>query len=437
MTRTPGLGPRFAAWRILHDVRHGVPFDLALRRAIQDLEPGDKRLAHELAAGVFRSRSALDLALKPAVERGLGSVRADTLDVLRLGAFQVIQLDRVPVHAAVQTSVAVARRLGGRRVAGFVNAVLRRVAEAAPRPEPTTDGADPVATLAVAHSHPEWLVGRWLARFGAEATERLLVWNNTTPSLVIQPARWSRARLEEALTERGIGFETARWDAGLVVQARRPVDLPGFHEGAFYVQDPAQRQVTRFFDLPPDQLIYDACAAPGGKSLALARTARFLVAADRQRPRARRLRENLARAGTGPAAVIVADATRPPLRSAPALVLDVPCLGTGTLARNPDARWRITEPALEHLVTQAAGFLETAADIVEPGGLLLFATCSLESEENEQQVDRFLAHDRRFRREPWSDAPPDTLTAQGDLMILPHIHGTDGAFAARLRRVAA
>ena len=127
MARVPGLAPRFAAWRVLHDVRHGVPFDVALRRAIQDLEPDDRRLAHELAAGVFRQRSHLDRSLGAAVERGLASVRADTLDVLRLGAFQLLHLDKVPSHAAVQTTVGVARRLGGRRIAGFVNAVLRRV----------------------------------------------------------------------------------------------------------------------------------------------------------------------------------------------------------------------------------------------------------------------------------------------------------------------
>jgi 16S rRNA (cytosine967-C5)-methyltransferase len=127
----PGLESRFAAWRILHDVRHGVPFDTALARAIKDLEPDDTRLAHELAAGVFRHRSELDRALEPAVARGIGSVRPDTLDLLRLGAFQLRSLDRVPAHAAVQTTVAVARRLGGARVAGFVNAVLRKLARGA------------------------------------------------------------------------------------------------------------------------------------------------------------------------------------------------------------------------------------------------------------------------------------------------------------------
>jgi 16S rRNA (cytosine967-C5)-methyltransferase len=134
---------------------------------------------------------------------------------------------------------------------------------------------------------------------------------------------------------------------------------------------------------------------------------------------------------------VLADAMRPPVREADAVVLDVPCLGTGTFARKPDARWRVTDAALQHLATQAAGFLEVAAEIVTPGGLLLFATCSLEPEENQHQIDGFLARDGRFRREPSAAVPDEFLTPSGDLMILPQRHGMDGAYAARLRRVAA
>jgi 16S rRNA (cytosine967-C5)-methyltransferase len=426
MGTIPGVAARFAAWRVLHDVRHGVPFEVAFGRVTRDLGEDDRRLAHELAAGVFRQRTDLDRALAPTIARGLDSVRNDPLDILRLGAFQLLHLDKVPRHAAVHTSVAVARRLGGPRLAGFVNAVLRRVAG------PVDD--ETAGDLATRHSHPGWLVERWRARYGDPETERLLEWNNRRPPLVLQPARDSHEQLRRRLTDAGIAVAAAPWGTGLVVDRQKPTLLPGFAEGAFVVQDPAQRLVARFLDPAPASLVYDPCAAPGGKALAIAPAVYRLIAADTRRGRLARLVANVARAGSANIAVIAADARRPPLRRADAVILDVPCLGTGTLARNPDARWRVSPEALERLVAQAAAFLDAQAQIVAPGGLLLFATCSLEPEENEAQIARFLNHHRQFRREPAATVPPELLTPQGDLVLLPHRHGTDGAYAARLRR---
>lgn len=439
-TRIPGLAPRFAAWRVLHDVRHGVPFDVALRRALQDLEPADRHLAQELAAGVFKSRVQLDARLAPAIQRGLHSVRADTLDVLRLGAFQLGHLDRVPAHAAVQTTAAVARRLGGRRVAGFVNAVLRRVAEPStavdrgPSPEP---GVPSPEALADRYSHPLWLTERWVRRFGPAEAERLLQWNNHRPELVLQPARWTLEQLEAALRDAGTETRRAPWDSGLVIARRSspPTALAGYHEGGFIVQDPAQALVLRFFAPPDGAVVYDACAAPGGKAIGLARTARLVVAGDRSSTRARRLATNLQRASPGPAHAVVADVRAPPVGLCDIVALDVPCLGTGVLARNPDARWRVTPEALSSLAAQARELLTAAAEVVRVGGRLLFATCSLEPEENEDQVEAFLARDPRFRREPANSVDSTLLTPAGDLLILPQRHGLDGAFAARLRKV--
>jgi 16S rRNA (cytosine967-C5)-methyltransferase len=217
--------------------------------------------------------------------------------------------------------------------------------------------------------------------------------------------------------------------------ASRPADLPGFAEGGFIIQDAAQALVVRFFDLPADAVGYDACAAPGGKSIAIGRLVRLVVAADRQLRRVRRLRENLARAGSGREFAVVADAAAPPVRPVDAVILDAPCLGTGVFARHPDARWRVRPEALERLVAEAGTMIRAVAETVRPGGLLCFSTCSLEPEENEVQIERFLQSDPRFRREP-GPASAELLTPAGDLMALPQRHGTDGAFAARLRRIA-
>ena len=451
---TPGLAPRAAAWRVLHDLQRGIPFDLARERALSQLPEIDRGLAHEIAAGVLRHRNALDAALTPHLKQGTGGVRSDLLEILRLGAYQLLFLERIPPHAAVDTAVTLGRRIGGASVGGFINAVLRKVAETGRTggrkdrraeaageehvPSSRLPDLPSAESLAAEYSHPEWLVTRWVARFGLAETERLVRANNARPPLVIQPARWSLEALTASLDAQSIPWHRAPFDAGLVVSERRPRELPGLATGAWYVQDPAQALVVRYASLPPGGIIFDACAAPGGKTIPLAVHARFLAAADLRPARARRLRKNLDRTGVERAAILVADAKNPPVRRLDAVVLDVPCLGTGTFARHPDARWRVTPDALGALVALGARLLRAQAEIVREGGLLVFSTCSLEPEENELQVEAFLAGDRRFRREPPPPEalPAELLTSAGDLFLLPHRHGTDGAYAARLRRVA-
>jgi 16S rRNA (cytosine967-C5)-methyltransferase len=326
--------------------------------------------------------------------------------------------------------------------------VLRKVAEqrqeaGGRRQEPAPDGSGPPssllpaalpADLAAIYSHPEWLVARWVARFGLDEAERLLAWNNTRPSLVLQPARWDEPAIIAALDRAEVRWAHAPFGAGIVVEATRPRDLPGFTAGAFHIQDPAQALAVRFFGLPERGTLFDACAAPGGKALGLSTPNRFVAAADLRLPRVLRLRGNLERAGRGPFATVVADAEHAPIRPVDAVLLDVPCLGTGTMVRNPDARWRVSAEALERLAAQGARLLQALAPTVRRGGMLCFATCSLEPEENESQVNAFLAEDPRFRREP-GDLAPELMTEAGDFMTLPQRHGMDGAYAARLRRV--
>ncbi len=426
-----GLAARRAALKVLAQVREGRPFDAALDRALKGLTPPDRRLAHEMAAGVLRRRGALDARLAPLVPRGWSKVAAELKDVLRLGAFQLIALDRVPAHAAVDTSVALAKAAGGVKAGGFVNAVLRHLDGAPPAPDPATS---PAERLAAAHSHPRWLVERWISRFGTEATGRLLRWNDTHPRLVLQPARAGLDALERRWRAAGIRVEPAPYGAGLVTDRRRPQDLPGFNEGAFIVQDPAQALVAWFADLPPGVTLYDASAAPGGKTLALGRAAGLVVAGDLSRPRARRLAENLRRAGSGREHAVVADVRHVPVRPVDAVLLDAPCLGTGSIARHPDARQRVCPEALATLARLQAELLDGAAQAVAPGGLLIYSTWSLEPEENERQVERLLAARPEFAREPSEMFPPALLSPEGDLMILPHRDRMDGAFAARLRR---
>jgi 16S rRNA (cytosine967-C5)-methyltransferase len=434
MIRTTGMESRRAALKILQQVRDGRTFESALDRGVGELLEPDRRLAHELAAGVLRQRSVLDQQLAPLISRGWTSVAAELQDILRLGAYQLTALQRVPPHAAVDTSVALAKDAGGARAAGFVNAVLRRLTRAAPATPPAA--ADHVTALATEYSHPLWLVRRWVAWFGEAETEGLLRWNNTRPRLVLQPARERLETLVGRWRAEGIEVEPAPYGAGLITSRSRPGDLPGYPEGHFIVQNPAQALLTQFAAPPAGAAVYDACAAPGGKTIALGRESGMLVAGEVSPARARRLAENVARAGSGREHVVVADGRRPPVRPVEAVLLDAPCLGTGTFARHPDARWRVTPEALARIERLQAELLESAAAVVAPGGLLVYSTCSLEPEENRMQVEQFLSAHSDFQRDPGTAIAAPLLTQEGDLMILPQRDWMDGAYAARLRRRA-
>ena len=428
---TAGLESRKAALNILEQVRGGKTFETALDRSVGKLTEQDRRLAHELAAGVLRQRTALDSQIAPLIPRGWSSVTPDLQDILRLGVYQLSDLDRVPDHAAVDTSVTLAKEASGARAAAFVNAVLRRVARGEMSEPQSRDTAE---RLAVEYSHPVWLIHRWIRTFGAVDAERLLQWNNSRPRLVLQAARRDLELLASEWRAAGMQVENAPHGAGLITNLSRPSDLPGFREGDFIVQDAAQALLIRFAAVPPGAVVFDVCAAPGGKTIALGRKAKRVIAGEVSRARAKRLVENVERAGSGSERVVVADGRNPPIRGADVVLVDAPCLGTGTFARHPDARWRVSAEGLASLEKLQAQLLEQAATVVAPGGLLVYSTCSLEPEENGAQVERFLLAHSNFQRERTGDVPDDLLSPEGDLTILPQNHGMDGAYAARLRR---
>ena len=413
---------------ILRAVARGVPFDQARDRAVSELEDRDRRLAHELAAGVLRRRAELD--------RALDLSRADPRlhDVLRLGAYQLRWLTRVPAHAAVSTSVELAREAAGEGASGYVNQALRRFEGS--DGEPASPDTGP--------THPGWLTSRWAARFGAADTGRLEEWNDGRPVLTIQPARWDEPRLEARLREAGLEVAAAPHGAGCRIlrgppgAALFPAEFPGFADGAFIVQDAAAQLVCRFAGVAPGSACYDGCAAPGGKAVTMERLGARVVAGDVRRERLVRLIENTRRAGVA-IRVLCADLFSAPFPndSWDAVVVDAPCTATGTMARHPDARWRITPEALGRAAVRQRRLLAAAARLVQPGGTLVYATCSLEPEENEAIVEDFLTQQPAFGRAPVSGSVPESaglVTPAGDLQTLPQRDGMDGAFAARLVR---
>jgi len=408
-------------------VRAGAPLDAARDRHLAGLAERDRRLAYELSAGVLRQQRELDNALD--LERADRRVH----DVLRLGAYQLRFLSRVPAHAAVSTSVELARDTAGEGSTGYVNQALRKLAGAGSRER----GA--------AQTHPDWLVARWTERFGSEQTDALIAWNDQRPPLIVQPARWSLEQVELAFAEARVEAKRAPLGAGLELvpapRSRLPAakDLPGFTEGAFIVQDPAHALVARYAAIQPGQLVYDACAAPGGKAVILETLGARVVAGDARSERLGRLRDTTRRAGVA-IRCLAADLETAPIRpgSVDAVLVDAPCSATGTMRRHPDARWRLYPAVFARSAQRQARLLEAAAPLVRPGGLLIYATCSLEPEENEQVVERFLNQHPDFARAPRGQAtiPAELLTAAGDFQSLPQRHGIGGAYAARLVRAS-
>jgi 16S rRNA (cytosine967-C5)-methyltransferase len=426
-TADRGFAARQATLLVLRAVRAHETFDAALAGATAALSDPDRRLVHEIAAGVLRGRDALDALLVPRVTGDWRRVSEDMRDVLRIGAYQIHHLTRVPVHAAVAATVEVAKRGHGARSAGFANAVLRRLAQdasqglsvAPPAPEATD-----ARTLARKYSHPAWLVGRWVARFGMERTEALLAHNAARSAVYLQPARWPIERMRDAFQAAAVAFTEVEGLPGVAVRGVRVHDLPGYDEGAFVVQDPAQALALEHITLPEGTLIWDACAAPGGKAARL-RTRGPVLASDPRRARLPRLVDTVHRAAPG-VWIVCADALAAPLRpdSLGAVLLDVPCSATGTIAKHPDARWHLSPRRIERLAQLQATLLDAVAAVVRPGGVLAYLTCSLEQEENGDQVNAFLTRHADYRR------------SVDDLFLFPPDRGTDGAFASRLERAA-
>lgn len=429
---------RDAALRALEAVRRGALGDVALERCISELSPEDRRLAHELVYGVLRLRGRLDYLLSELVRGGIGRLQPEVLDALRLGGYQLLELDRVPDYAAVSESVEATRRRAGEGAAALVNAVLRRLSrEANPERRFPRLEDDPVGHLSSWGSHPAWLVRRWLARWGPDEVARLVRHNNQRSSVyvtVLEPLdraveRLRRAGLEAREVERAprsLRIESADVERALTA-------IPAV------IQDPAAAMVAEYAAPPIGETTLDACAAPGGKAAVLAALGRSVVALDVSRTRLGKLVENRRRLGLGTLWPVLGDATNPPVARAHMVLLDVPCTGTGTLGRHPDGRWRLGVDDLEALVALQRRLLDAAAGLVVSGGWLVYATCSIEPEENEEQVAAFLGRHEGFRLDPprLSTASGEFLNERGELVVLPQRHGWDGAYAARFRRQAA
>ena len=446
--------PRAAALAVLDRLELGHQ---TLDRALDDrasatasLSRRDRALYNQLVFGVLRWRSRLDAVIAAHAKRPLNQITPTVGNILRIGLFQILLMDRIPASAAVNTAVALARRHAPPRSAGFVNAVLRNALRHPERSGLPDAHRSPTAYMAAAKSFPLWLITRWIDRFGIGATGRLCDAINAVPPITVRCNRLKNSPVEllDALTTQAERVEAVNGVPGAlnIIGPRLPIaKMSAFGEGRFTVQDGAAQLVSLFLAPQPGEAVWDACAGLGGKTTHLAQLMQNrgeLVATDNVPAKLAGLQKEAQRLGVGIIRTRLLDLSRLTADEAlprfDRILLDAPCTGLGVLRRNPDAKWSSQASDIARCARRQARLLERVAGLVKAGGLLVLAVCSMEPEENEQVIAQFLKKrpdfviDHPQSNEGQTVAP--YIDADGFLRTAPHTHGLDGFFAARLRR---
>lgn len=433
-----GVAPaRIAAYETIRAVSKGV-LDLphALARARQPLsDERDRALAGEIATGTLRWQAAFDHLAATLGHRRVERFDPEVLDVLRTAMFQLLHLDRVPASAVVSDAVSLTKKIRKTSAAPLVNAVLRRVSRERDRlplpqrPDDPSHRESVLDYLSTTLSHPRWLAARWLDRYGYEATEAWLRFNNSPARLTLRVNRL-RTTIPDvmtALAAHGVQVERGRHaPEALVVTAGNPLLTPLADQGLFFVQDEASQLVATLVEARPGDRVLDACASPGGKTTAIAATMHdrgLIVATDVRDKRLDLLRRTITVSGASSIRIVRADITQSlPFRHLfDWILLDAPCSGLGTIRRDPDVRWRRQEGDLPSLALAQQQMLRETARMLRSGGSLVYSTCSSEPEENEDVV---AAAVREGLLEPTGS----------NLRTFPFTHGLEAFFAAILRK---
>ncbi len=455
---------------LVESVKSEEGVDVLLDRALAQcsFDSRERALTVELTYGVLRRLATIDWRLEPVLGKPLPRLPFAVQMVLRLGAYQLLFLDRIPQSAAVNESVNLARAFTGtvgRDWSGFVNAVLRALLRHPHQPWPSMN-SNVAQALAVRYSVPGWLSRRWVERLGVASAEAACEGVSVAPPLTIRVNQLitTRKALLEKFAQAGIAARpTSISPFGILIEEGGSVpSLPGFQEGAFYVEDEAAQLIPSLLDPQPGDIVLDACAAPGGKATHLADLMHdkgTIYAVDRKGARLDLVRSNCRRLGVQIVVPIVGDIRQPldwvpmievagPLSvtkarvgelSVDRILVDAPCSGLGVLRRHPEAKWRKDEQAFPRHQALQCQILEAVASCLRPGGVLVYSTCSTEPEENEDVIERFYRAHAEFQREsvaPWLPfAAQGFVTDQGALSTMGNRFSMDGFYAARLRKV--
>ncbi len=449
-------GPREVAMQVLLKVELNESFSgLALNQALNDaaLSRPDAGLATELVYGTIQRLNTIDHALSGRVKGWPKKVEPWVRALLRLSYYQLRWLDRVPAHAAVAEAVNIAKRRGHAGIAGLVNGVLRGIIREGINP-PLPSNLSPAERISLEHSHPEWLVQRWIEAYGEETTEKICAANNEPPhaSARVNPLKASRDELLAAMNESGLTVQPSRLSAqGIVAErAGNLVHTDWYNNGSLTIQDESSMLVAAVANPQPGMTVLDCCAAPGGKSTHLAELLRNkgkVLANDVHFHKEALIQQQADRLGLSCVETMVSDALELPDRlhagSFDVVLLDAPCSGLGVIRRKPEIKWNKTPEDVASLAELQDRLLNRVQSLVKPGGTLVYSTCTIAPEENERTIEHFLRDHPSFELDAnWPKEVLEPLQANGyvpesfdgALQLLPHMFGSDGFFIARMRR---
>lgn len=423
-----------------------VLLDQVLNRGVLDSK--DRALLTEIVCGTLRWRGRIDAYLRQLMRRPIEQTDPFITNLLRSALYQIRFLARIPHYAAVNESVDLAKRHAGSKVSGFVNGVLRSFQRMEKDMTPPPDSAG-VQALADFWSHPQWMIRAWIDYFGRDEITGLLDGNNRQAPLALRvnTRRTGKTELIEKLRAEGLEASASPWaPQGVLVRGQLAIpQIPGFQEGLFQVQAESSQLVAHLLDAKPGEDILDACAAPGGKTTHIAELMEDrgrIVATDLSARGVARIRENAGRLGHRSIVAVVVDPSAPfvdaPRSTYDRVLVDAPCSGLGTLRSHPEIKWNRGPDDVKRLQALQKKLLAQAAGQLKTGGILVYSTCTLTRAENEDVARHFLGEHENFVLEEAARYLPDSakeLVRDKYLLTLPHRHGTDGFFAARMRKV--
>jgi 16S rRNA (cytosine967-C5)-methyltransferase len=446
MSRAKVSPARWAAYQVLNKVEKEKAFtSILLPLYEEELRADDRALCHELTLGVIRNKLFLDKLIENFTAKKLDKLDLPVLIALRLGAYQLRFMPRIPARAAINESVEIVKQEKLVSAASFVNAILRRMAKEA-HFDPAEKLTDKTEKLSVTASHPRWLIEKWTAEFGFAETARIAAANNEIPPTSFRLSRREDKTALKELTEAGLEFSASQMVPNCYVVKRSNKLLYEFAgQGRVVLQDEASQLVGHLAALRSNESFLDVCAAPGNKTTQIISEALaggnnaekvFYAAGDIHPHRIRTLRKTLGKANLENVEVFQYDSTEAlPFKreTFDRVLVDAPCSGTGTLRHNPEIRWSLQPEDINELAAKQKKILFNAAEVVKKGGRLIYSTCSLEEEENESVVENFLKENPDFTIAGLETAK-ELITGRGYLRTFPHLHNTDGFFAAVLKR---
>ncbi len=451
---------RMAAWEILQRVERTAAFsDVLLQETFlrrPDLKPIDRAFISELVLGTLRWQARLDHLIRKELKKEGQSLNPRILHLLRMGAYQVLFLDRVPDSAAVNEGVRLAKAVfRSEKIAGFVNAVLRSVSRHKDREAFPPLQDRPAEHISLALSHPSWLVERWVKEYGPETARRICGANNRRPPVTVRTntLRISREDLMKKFEEAGIPALPGEFSSEALILGKSPLVMedPLFQEGFYFLQDEASQMIGHILGPKEGERILDACAAPGGKTTHLAQLMRGrgeIFALDLHGSKIKLILDNCARLGISIVRTTQADATHPlpfpPGEPFDRVLLDAPCTGLGILHRHPEAKWKRRPEDLLRLQSLQKKIIENVSLWLKPGGILVYSTCTMTGEENDSVVEAFLGKHPDFELEDlrsvlspshgWLIDEKGFFRTYPEAVIRDEAYRMDGFFAGRLKR---